>query len=113
MSNNPVVVPITTFAPEPYELVRDIPVVVTPCGDCFTASFMDANIGASGDTQQEAFDNLRELLLDLYDSLANTPDEELGPGPWRQKCVLAQFVIRTVPQPLPQPLPFIRKPTRF
>lgn len=87
-----VVVPIASLAPEPYKLIRDIPVLVASCGESFTASFMDANISASGDTQEEAFSNLKGLLLDVFESLAD--DGNLGSGPHRQKYVLAEFIKR-------------------
>src|ERR1039458_2100739 len=35
------VIPITTLAPEPYEILRDIPAVVEPAGNGFIATFFD------------------------------------------------------------------------
>ena len=56
------------------------------------ASFADANINTSGETQQEAYANLRELILDVLDSLTALPESKLGPGPRRQLAVLREFV---------------------
>lgn len=42
-----ILVPITTLAPEPYELIRDILAVVRPADDEFIATFFDANISTS------------------------------------------------------------------
>ena len=56
------------------------------------ASFFDANIHASGDTEEEAFRNLKSLILDTFDSLSAEPAHRLGPEPTRQLAVLRQFV---------------------
>ena len=52
-------VPLTSLDPGRYELVREIPVVLQQSDDAFTATFFDANIGTSGDTEEEAVDNVR------------------------------------------------------
>ena len=46
-----IVVPIATFAPEPFDLVRPISAVLAPCQGGFLASFLDANISTSGETR--------------------------------------------------------------
>jgi predicted RNase H-like HicB family nuclease len=89
-----IVIPIATLAPEPYELVRAIPVVVQPAGGEFIASFFDANISTAGDTQEEAVANLRSLLLDMFEYLESEPPEALGPEPTRQLGVLRAFLTR-------------------
>lgn len=83
---------ITGFTPEPYSVKKAIPVCVQGGAGGFVASFVDANINAAGETQQEAFANLRELLLDIFDSLTALPESKLGPGPRRQLAVLWEFV---------------------
>jgi hypothetical protein len=88
----PLRVAITSFSPEPFALVRPIEVMVEQVDDSYVASFFDANISASGDNQQEAFDNLRSLILDTYDSLLAEPSERLGPEPRRQLAVLESFL---------------------
>jgi predicted RNase H-like HicB family nuclease len=88
----PVTMPIETFAPEPYRVRRAIPIVVRSSGDGFVASFVDANISSSGDTQQEAYANVKELILDVFDRLNSLPAQKLGPGPARQLEVLREFV---------------------
>lgn len=85
-------VAITSFAPEPYSLVRPIEVLIEPVDDSYVASFFDANISASGDNQQEAFDNLKALILDVYDSLRAESSNRLGPEPKRQLAVLDRFL---------------------
>ena len=83
---------ISTFAPEPYEVLRPIPVLIRPDGDELVASFVEANINASGETQQEAFESLKSLLLDIFDSLRALPAERLGPEPARRLAVLRDFI---------------------
>lgn len=84
---------IQTFAPEAYELKAPIRVTLEE-GDSgmFTASFYDANIETSGENEQEAFDNLKNLILDVYDSLMKEKPGKLGPGPKRQLDVLRSFI---------------------
>ena len=88
-------VPITTFAPEPYDLLRQIVVVIHPNETGHTAGFFDANIHASGDTEEEALRNLKSLILDTFDALSAEPPGQLGPEPKRQLAVLREFVRRT------------------
>jgi predicted RNase H-like HicB family nuclease len=83
---------IHTFEPEPYEILRPVPIVVEPSGEEFSASFFDANISTSGETEQEAFDNIKNLILDIYDSLTREASDRLGPEPQRQLAVLRSFV---------------------
>jgi predicted RNase H-like HicB family nuclease len=90
-------VPITSFAPEPYEAIRPLSAVIYPCEEGFIAGFFDANIHAAGDTEEEALRNLRSLILDVFDSLSAEPSATLGPEPKRQLAVLREFVARRSP----------------
>lgn len=78
-----VVVPITDLDPEPFELLRTIHAVVQPADGGYVATFFDANINASGDTQTEAVANLKSYLVDLFEALASR-EETLGAEPARQ-----------------------------
>ena len=89
-----IVAPITTFAPEPYQVLKDIPVVIQPAGDEFIATFFDANISTGGESQEEAVSNLRSLILDTFEYLESEPPAALGPEPARQLGVLLTFVKR-------------------
>jgi predicted RNase H-like HicB family nuclease len=89
---DPVTIPISTFAPQPYEVLRPIPVLIRPDGEEFVASFVEANVNASGETQQEAFENVKSLILDAFDSLRSHPPEKLGPEPARRLAVLRDFI---------------------
>ena len=88
-----VAVPITTLEPEPFDLARDIPVVVRPTNDGYLATFFDANIGMIGDTREEAVANLRLLLVDVFDELEKE-EGQLGPTLVRQLAVLRSFMKR-------------------
>jgi predicted RNase H-like HicB family nuclease len=93
VSRGAVTLYVATFAPEPYVVRRPIPVVLQQQDEnSFLASFMDANISSAGDTQQEAYSNLKELILDVFDSLRALPASRLGPKPARQLAVLREFV---------------------
>jgi predicted RNase H-like HicB family nuclease len=86
------IVPIQTFAPEPYSLLKPMSVLIEDSEDGYLASFFDANIGTSGETEQEAFENLKSLVLDIFDSLNREAPERLGPEPARQLAVLRSFI---------------------
>jgi hypothetical protein len=92
--NETILVPITTLAPEPYQLLKEIPVVVQPVGDEFVATFFDANISTAGDSQEEAVSNVRSLILDTFEYFESEPPEALGPEPTRQFGVLRNFLKR-------------------
>ena len=85
-------VPLTSLEPGRYELERDIPVVLQPSDDGFTATFCDANIGSSGDTEEEAIDNLRTLIIDTFELLESTQPAKLGPEPRRRLSLLRSFI---------------------
>jgi hypothetical protein len=88
-------VPLATLDPGRYELERPIPVMLQPSDDGFTATFFDANIGSSGDTEEEAVDNLRTLIIDTFDLLDSTQTEKLGPEP-RRRLRLLRSLIRKI-----------------
>lgn len=87
-----VVVPLTTLHPEPYALKHPISVVVVDIDDEYQASFFEANLYASGDTEHEAIENLKSVVLDTFDDLSAAPDSELGPAPRKQKELLTYFI---------------------
>ena len=83
---------ITTFAPEPYRVLHPIPVAIQESEDEFLASFVEANINSSGSTSQEAFANVRELILDIFDTLDTLEPARLGPKPRRQLGILKEYL---------------------
>jgi hypothetical protein len=86
---------IHTFAPEPYRVLRPIPVAIHRVEEEFVATFADANINSSGDNPQEAFASVRDLILDTYERFNSLPADKLGPGPKRQFAVLKEFIDAT------------------
>src|SRR5205814_8262143 len=87
-------VPILTFAPELYHVLKPFQVVVKPTGDGdeFSACFYDANLTAIGANETEAVEHLKVLILDVFDSLTSKPAAKLGPGPTKQLAVLREFI---------------------
>lgn len=96
-SSQSLVVLARTLAPEPFELLKDIPVVIQRSDDEYVASFFDANINASGGTETDAVANFKDVLLAVFERLEKEPTERLGPGPARQLAVLREFVRRRDP----------------
>jgi hypothetical protein len=90
----PLVVPIQSLAPEPYEIVKPIQAVVHFVEGEYIASFFDANLSTGGDTQTEAVHNLKALIVGTFEILAGIKDSELGPGPLQDKKTLEEFVRR-------------------
>lgn len=90
-----IIVPLTTLAPEPFELLREIKIVLEPADEEeFIASFFDANLNAQGCNQQEAFENLRETILSRFDYLDAIDPAKLGPAPTKQIAILRTYVRR-------------------
>jgi hypothetical protein len=81
---------VHTFAPQPYRAKKPIPVLVRPHEGEFLASFVDANVNASGETEQEAFEAVKALMLDMLDQLTSMP--KLGPKLAARLAVLREFI---------------------
>jgi hypothetical protein len=92
LSSQPFTVLITTLAPEPLVLARDISAVVAPNGEDFIATYFDAGISATGDTDTEAIFNLKDMIAQTFKVLSNVPAEELGIVPQRQLASLRAVI---------------------
>jgi hypothetical protein len=92
----PVCVMVDTLVPEHYELKKPFHVLIEPTGEEYVASFLDANLSASGDTQAEALHNLKDIVIGSYEILSRHDPSELGPGPTRELAVLKEFLKETV-----------------
>jgi hypothetical protein len=90
------IVPINTFVPEKYDLLKPILVSVQAVEDEFEAGWFDANIHTSGENEEEAVSNLKNLILDYFDSFSKESCEKLGPEPMRQLFVMKQFIQKTM-----------------
>jgi len=89
-----IVVPIATFAPEALEVVAPVPVVIQASQDGYLASFFDANLNAFGETQQQAYANLKDIIVAVFGRLGEEPKTKLGKEPLRQLKVLQRFIRR-------------------
>jgi len=85
-------IPIQSFAPEPYDVIIPFTVVVTSADDGYEAGFFEGNLFASGDTEEEAVRNLKSIMIETYDELGRLGDSKLGPEPLRQKQILARLI---------------------
>ncbi len=83
-----ITVPVTSLTPETLELSKPVFVVVQPDGDEFLATYFDANLNATGDTQTEAVDNLKDILVSTFRRYTELGEQKLGPGPRKQLAVL-------------------------
>lgn len=88
-----VIIPIQTLTPRSVTLASPILAVVQPEDGVFVASFVDANLNASGDTQQEAVEMLKDVITQTYRILAKN-EAALGSEPARQLTVLREFIAR-------------------
>jgi hypothetical protein len=84
---------IHTFAPEPITLRKPIPILVRPHEGEYLASFLDANINISGETEAEAFSSIKTLILDVWEKLHKlATTSKLGPRLADQLAVLREFI---------------------
>jgi predicted RNase H-like HicB family nuclease len=91
-SQQPVVIPIATLSPEPFDVIKPFQVVIRPFQGEYIASFFDASINASGETIDEAYLNLKEIIVSTFEMLLSHKPAELGPIPLRQLAVLSSFI---------------------
>lgn len=89
---SPILVPIESLAPEPYDVVKPFHAVVRYQNEQYIASFFDANLSASGDTQAEAVFNLKDIIAGTFDIVTILEESKLGPGPLQQRKVLEEFI---------------------
>ena len=87
-----IVVMVETLAPESLRLAKPFHANVEPHEGGFSASFVDANLMAFGETQPEALWNLKDLIASTFETLSRIGKGRLGPGPNRQLAVLRAFI---------------------
>ena len=83
---------IGSLAPTALPLKQFIPVSLTETSDGYIASFVEANIHSSGESELEAIDNLRTLITDFYTRLSGLAPSLLGPMPAKQFSILRSFI---------------------
>jgi hypothetical protein len=89
--SRPTIVPIQSLEPAPLAVTKTILAVVQQEDETFIASFFDANINASGETQLEAVEMLKDMIASTF-RLLTKKETVLGEGPKKQLAVLRQFV---------------------
>ncbi len=62
----PVIIPIQTLEPRPCAMVRQILAVVQKEDGVFVASFVDANINGSGESQLDAVEMLKDMVASTF-----------------------------------------------
>ena len=85
---------INTLATFALTVKKPIPIIIQGSGEDFIASFLDANISATGDTTQEAFHNLCDILSAKFSLFESLPSNKLGKEPARQLAVMREFIGR-------------------
>lgn len=88
----PINVPIESLSPEPYCIYKTIHAVVRQQRNEYIATFYDANLSASGDTDTEAIYNLKDIIVGTFEILSSHERTDLAPGPARQLDVLESFI---------------------
>lgn len=91
-TTTPAIVPIESLSPEPYCIYKTIHAVVRQQGNEYIATFYDANLSASGDTDTEAIYNLKDIIVGTFEILSSHERTDLAPGPARQLDVLESFI---------------------
>jgi hypothetical protein len=80
------------------ELLRPIGVAVTYEADEVHVTVDDLEAWATGATLAEALDELKASIIELYDDLAASAAEQLGPLPQRWLAVLRKLVREAPPR---------------
>ena len=88
------VVPLTTLAPEPLQMRLNIPATIEGDGEEFTATYTEANVSASGETEADAIANLKESIANTFVRLEAIPPGEMASLPARQWGILSSVITR-------------------
>ena len=89
LNQRPVIVPIQDLGPA--QVKQPIFAVVQEEDSVFVASFVDANMNASGETQLDAVEMLKDVIASSF-RLFLDKEAVLGEEPQRQLAVLRRFV---------------------
>jgi hypothetical protein len=84
-------VPIESFGSRSLEVIQTILPVVQEEDEVFIASFVEANINASGENQLDAVEMLKDMIASSFRLLVRK-EPVLGEEPRRQLGVLRRFV---------------------
>jgi hypothetical protein len=84
----PLVVPVVAINSNKIRLKKAFFIVVQRDEDDYLATFFDANISASGESDVEAVDALKEIMIAKYLKFLELGPEKLGREPTRQLEIL-------------------------
>ncbi len=84
-------VPIRSLDSPSVTIINAIPAQIEIEDGVFVASFVEANINASGETKDEAIEMLKDMVAWTYQLLCQK-ESALGQQPQRQLAVLRRFV---------------------
>lgn len=84
-------VPIGSFGSRSLEVIRPILAIMQEEDEVFIASFVEANINASGENQPDALEMLKDMIVSSFRLLLRK-ESVLGEEPRRQLGVLRRFV---------------------
>jgi len=82
---------LKTLDPRPIELIKPIVAGVDLDHGCHIASFSEANISGSGESQADAIEMLKDVIASTY-RLLTEKESILGTEPARQLSILRKFV---------------------
>lgn len=87
----PTLVPIQTLAPHPVEVTNPILAVVQPDDGAWVASWSEANVNASGDTELDALDMLKEAIASTF-RLFCDEESNLGDDLAKRLTIMREFL---------------------
>ncbi|MDZ4820182.1 MAG: hypothetical protein SGJ20_14535 [Planctomycetota bacterium] len=93
IANGPITIPIQSLNDDQLVVIKEILAVVQEDEGAFVATFFDANINASGDSQIEAVEMLKEMLASSYRLFVNR-EQELGTRPRQQLATLRKHIAK-------------------
>jgi hypothetical protein len=91
--NGGVIVPLGSLAPAPIYVIKPFYVHIRIEDDCYLASFVDANINASGESEFDAIEMLKDAIVSTFQLFIDN-EPSLGRGPTRQLAVLREYMRR-------------------
>jgi hypothetical protein len=93
-SKRNIIVMITTLYPDPFRLLRDVPVNLEIDEDDCVATWYEANISASAESEGDAIAYFKAQLVSAFVLFETTPESEMGPLPLRQWNVIRRSMAR-------------------
>jgi hypothetical protein len=86
--------PVSTFAPAPFEIVRPFGVVVLILGVQFEATQFEAEVSAVGDSLADAVAKLKDAMLMIYTQFEGREPVGMDPKMARRLAVIRDLIRR-------------------